>query len=392
MPALKIKTPDGVEEIALITAGTGDGLRIRCGGTTYDISLVATDHVLASPIRFMHHSLDVVALSRVGISCVELQETMTVTNDDEWQERDLHTLFGVPKGAVVQIILINLSEASDNIPGARMKGSVLDETWQLTKANDGGCMMSIFVQTDVDGKIEIYNSYSTNVAFRLIEYLTGCTFTRVPREDMLSGDGAWEDEDVFTNFSIPKSRVLSVAIQNIEDDTSWWGGVRANGSAITRLIKVIHRTGDVGMGTAGCMLVQVDSNGIVEVYREDGSIQLYLQGYFSSNVQFTEAFSDAGGTTSGAWTDRDLDAVGAPNDAIATMHLLNARLDGGLYAGVRKDGSALDRREDIRESETMAQTGYMALVVTGSSNATIEIYEQSYTLTAVIYSGYLSDV
>jgi hypothetical protein len=123
------------------------------------------------------------------------------------------------------------------------------------------------------------------------------------------------------------------------------------------------------------MTVQVDPNCEIETYADNTDrIRFVLLGYWNGGkyIEKMEAFT----VSSNGWNDKVLTSYGISNGDIVEILMANTCDDAERQAGVRKDGSSLDRKVYLHECEGPGSgADYMTMLVEASdSKATIEVY------------------
>jgi hypothetical protein len=115
-----------------------------------------------------------------------------------WQDYDIYSTLGIPKGSVCQILMLNASGSATAEMGVRTKGSALDRYITMHEAESGGSSsFALDVQVDGNGVIQTYCSTTNSVNFYLLGYLTGVTFTELHQDINVSGtQNAWNNVDL----------------------------------------------------------------------------------------------------------------------------------------------------------------------------------------------------
>ncbi|MGQ9550918.1 MAG: hypothetical protein ACUVUE_00690 [Candidatus Bathycorpusculaceae bacterium] len=192
--------------------------------------------------------------------------------------------------------------------------------------------------------------------------------------------GTWEVTGL-GSYGVPANSVAIIQIyQDEESNVKRDAGVRAVGSSLNRYIPM-HEA-EAGGVVIVSMMVQVDSNQNIEVYSEtiaENTISFRVIGYFTG-VTYTEKFENWNPNYGGVWTIKDLYTdYGVPKGSVAEIFLANADTGNERYLGVRTEGSALDRRVLIHESEGGGRDGVTMCVKTDTSSGRIECYNQGTT-------------
>lgn len=300
-----------------------------------------------------------------------------------WEERNLNTLYGVPKNAVVLLALINEETDSDNSVNAREKGTLDSVGGQLQKAGPGGGMVfTAFCNTDADGIIEIYQGDLANTRIALIGYLIGCTYTYKVAYEEGPDDDTWR----VVGDAAYANRVVCIRLTNSDEENELLAGAREIDSILERKFAVMERE-LAGTAVLGDILVQADESGNFEAYRQDGAgCHVQARGYFSLNVSFTEAMVDEDVGDQVPWGD---ETISAPASSLAQFLITNNYPVDEKWGGIRQNGSALTRRFDLAEAEGMGLVGFGDLVNVDGSQI-IENYVEAGALIDIHYLGHLT--
>jgi len=151
-----------------------------------------------------------------------------------------------------------------------------------------------------------------------------------------TGTATWEDVDLTTNFGGDAGSVEGIIclVKSTSGSPDW--GARNNGSTDT-LLGDVQGTGISWFG------VGVDSNDVVELYREDSNVSFYLIGYMkTSEAEFFTNSVDKSLTTTGSWEDVDVSGDFTDTAQMVFFHAQNA--SGSITNfNVRENGSTDDR-------------------------------------------------
>jgi len=203
--------------------------------------------------------------------------------------------------------------------------------------------------------------------------------------------GSWQVVDLSAGpYFVPARAVLEVAVTNDNAGSEKWGGVRAVGSKLDRRIR-LHEAEDGGVD-AVVMHVQADSSSQIEYYGETKlNIEFVFLGYWTC-VNYVETYGTfALGGGGGSWENARLDTYGVPPNEVTEMVVVNESSSSEVYAGVRTDGSGLDRTLDISEAEGGGMdTSTLLVKAGGDDKATIEVYADSPTNIDFYVMGYWS--
>ena len=124
------------------------------------------------------------------------------------------------------------------------------------------------------------------------------------------------------------------------------------------------------------MFVNADSSSTIQAYAEDdGSIDFYLAGYWSTSPgTYTETFNGIGSPSSDAtWDDVDLSSYGVPADAVVENVISNQQGNRENEMGFRQTDSSLARYLDLCQAQGGGgDLGRMHTIADGSS--TVSFY------------------
>lgn len=315
--------------------------------------------------------------------------------DASWEDYDIFTNLSVPKGAVAEILIGNKADATENEGGVRTDGSGLARKVDIMKAEDGGlALVCMLVQVDSStGLIELYAEVDADIEFRCVGYFTGCTFTEAFNTFQTVGGAAWEDKGLFTDYGTPKGSACQVIAGNNQNAINLNMGVRTDGSALLRQYS-IREAEDGGESLVSFIVKSDATTGKIEVYDVVGAMgNFHYVGYFDDGVGFTEAWDllddPVGGD--GVWSDDDLTDDGAPDNAIVSIHIGHDDEDAETECGVRSKNSALDRKYEFHETETVVGRIGTCITVNADANAVVEIYCEDVSESFFYYAGYFSD-
>ena len=164
--------------------------------------------------------------------------------------------------------------------------------------------------------------------------------------------GAWTDVDL-TSYGILANQVVEIGLRNSSTSTARSAGVRTKGSSIDRRL-TLRAAATTGWDTT-VMQVKVDANKKIQAYAANTTdVHIILLGVWD-NGDYTEKFQTLTIGTTGAWTDSAaLSAYGVSANQI--VEILAANTSTTAYvAGVRGNGSALDRKLTLRTSASSAR-------------------------------------
>jgi len=312
-------------------------------------------------------------------SYVESYQTWSATSADTWESKDLSGApFNVPANAVVEVAVRNSDGSNAMWGGARAVGSSLDRQLQLHKAESGGWdVLVIHVQANAGSRIEHYADVTSEIQFILLGYWTNGTYVETFQSFKAGADGSWQEHNLGT-YGVGAGEIAEIVMVNGRHSLEREVGVRANGSALDRIVD-IHKA-ESGGGDVATMFVEADAtaNATVEVYAEDNSdVDFYLVGYWSTPPgSYTELFTDTGSpSTDSTWQDRDLTSLGIPGNAVVEITLGNMWPGEEDNMGVRQNGSTLSRLLDLHEAEG-GGGDFARMHVCTDAGSTIELYHE----------------
>jgi len=213
----------------------------------------------------------------------------------------------------------------------------------------------------------------------------GCYGERFTTWSATSAD-TWQTQ----TLSVPANAVVEVAVRNSRVDTERYGGVRAVGSSLERRF-LLSEAEDGGVTTL-IMHAQTNSSSQIQHYSDvTAEVTFALLGYWicGTYVERFDTFTAGANTT---WTDKNLCSYGVGPGHVAEIVLSNDDTGNEREAGVRTNGSSLQRRLNIVESEGGGvATGTMFVEADTSTGSTIEVYAQDDTDVDFYLVGYWSE-
>ena len=127
--------------------------------------------------------------------------------------------------------------------------------------------------------------------------------------------------------------------------------MRAVGSSLERRF-LLHEAEAGGVDVV-VMQVQTDGSSQIEHYAEEtADVSFILLGYWKQCPEYVEAFQTFSATADAAWQDHNLAGYGVGPDQVAEIVMTNTKTDREREAGVRTNGSSLQRRFDLAEAES----------------------------------------
>ena len=183
----------------------------------------------------------------------------------------------------------------------------------------------------------------------------------------------WEPVDL-SGFGVPANAVVEVAVLNADDGKQQWGGARAMGSTLDRRFQ-LHEPESGGVD-AITLHVQADAAGRIEHYSsKTGDVTFVLLGYWTG-ATYVERFDSFKAGASASWRDVSLTGFGVGADQVAEIAAVNDNTGSERYAGLRRNGSGLDRRLALHEAES-GGIDAGAIWVATDAGATIEAFAES---------------
>jgi hypothetical protein len=185
----------------------------------------------------------------------------------------------------------------------------------------------------------------------------------------------WETVDLsVAPFNVPANAVVEIAMNNKDTGAELYGGVRSVGSTVDRRHQ-IHEAEPQGEDHV-TMHVQANSSSQIQHYAEDTTnVTFTLLGYWTSGT-YVDVYEDFDANSEGSWADFDLSGFGVGAGDVAEIAMSNNNNGTEMSAGVRADGSSLDRRLDIHEGEAGGDDFVTMHVVASGANARIEAYAE----------------
>ncbi|KKS89720.1 MAG: hypothetical protein UV65_C0029G0007 [Parcubacteria group bacterium GW2011_GWF2_43_11] len=332
----------------------------------------------------------------------ELFQTLAAPGSDvTWTDSNLSG-YGVGANDIAEIVLANGATAAQNLFGARTNGSSVFRATALPEAeNTGRATARMHVEADASSIIEIYHEdvSDTVYEFKLVGYWSAGDYT----EDYsfaCNARGAWTDMDLSV-LGVPANAVVEMAVGNRYFNDEQVGGVRANGSSLTRSMDISEAEGangtaaDAGNGINYMVMhAQTDANSIVECYAENpDTVDFEVLGYWSCSAGncYTERFDTLNAAGAAAWEDENLSSFGVGDGDVVEVLAENSAAAAASYAGIRTDGSSLERRFDITEAEPGGDRLLTMNAVAVGANAVIDIYEEVIANTSFRLVGYWAD-
>lgn len=204
----------------------------------------------------------------------------------------------------------------------------------------------------------------------------------------VSSTSTWETKDL-SGYDVPASAVAIIQIYNDGSGLTPNAGVRVVGSSLDRFIEMHEAEG--GGKVVLSMCVQVDSGQDIQCYSEDNTETTFrVIGYFTG-VTYTELleYFAATGQTDPAWKDKDLLTLySIPANRVVEFFCTHTNEGGQQWTGVRRNGSALERRFEIHEQEGGGRDG-ITMFVKSDGSGIVENYDYATNRVYWIF-GYFS--
>jgi hypothetical protein len=207
---------------------------------------------------------------------------------------------------------------------------------------------------------------------------------------MLANNAVWTTVNLGgAPYNVPANAVVEVAILNTKSDKARYGGLRATGSALDRILK-LHQAKNGGV-EAVVMHAQTSGSSSLECKAENATeIQFVLLGYWDLGV-YVERFDSFSAGTSDVWFARSLAPYGVGSGQVAEFVIENLKLNAEYQGGVRSCGSGVERRLTLHEAEEGGVDALSMLVKADDTvSAKIEVYAESPTNIRFNLTGYWS--
>ncbi len=209
-----------------------------------------------------------------------------------------------------------------------------------------------------------------------------------------SSSDTWETQDLSgAPYNVPANAVVEVAIRNERFNIERWGGVRAVGSSLERRF-LLQEDGATAAADIVVMHVQADASSQIQHYADTTSdFSFALLGYWTSGT-YVEAWHTFTAGSDNFWQDVDLRTYGVGPAHAAEIVMTNdhnSATPGNHLAGVRTNGSSLDRRIDLQNPESGGvDCGTMFVKADATANATVEVNAGDDTYIDFYLVGYWS--
>lgn len=227
------------------------------------------------------------------------------------------------------------------------------------------------------------------MAFRhYVETFTGWV---CPNDD---DDDQWIAHNL-SQYGVPPSVVVEIAISCPHNVVSLWAGVRKTNSNLDRRIFIEESEG------AGehlyTVLVQADASGYIEYYAHhydssfpsDVAPNFYIVGWWVG-CNYVEKFENFAPTAPSGWESYALNQYGTSGNQIVDITMLNDSPDTGHEMGVRVSGSAIERKVRIKEAEAGGKTCLTLLTLASGDTGAVDLYTGSITECLFYLMGYFT--
>ena len=207
-------------------------------------------------------------------------------------------------------------------------------------------------------------------------------------------DDQWLAHDL-SQYGVPPSAVVEIAIGNPRNNLEYWAGVRATNSSIDRRIQIAEAE-NFGEHLY-TVFVQADVDGSIEYYSDnfDASFpgvvapNFWVVGYWVG-CEYVEKFETFAASSPSSWEGYALDTYGVSGGQVVDVSMYNTAVDTGLYLGIRTSGSSIDRRFAIKEAEAGGKVLSSLLTTTSGSTAAVDIYTENTTSGSFHLMGYFT--
>jgi hypothetical protein len=291
-------------------------------------------------------------------------------NSYEGKAKQVHkvtSVLGKNKNNGLDMIWTDVSETHAHIRRGKARDSVGTEVWveDMNLLPDGTFIFTLPLDFIKNAVYPIRQAVGVDPAYTQ-------TWTSWQSDGYGGADGVWHDYDIFTALSVPKGAVVSVVLSNSTTGTENRLGIRTDGSALNRRV-TLHEA--EGGGQTHCRMFATvhATTGLIECYHSDVSDAdyFYLSGYWQ-NVTFTERFTPFQPSSYADWVNSTL---GAGCESKVTHIIMEnwGVQDVAKIGGVRANGSALERKILIHESESGGSTA-LDLLVKADASGIIEVY------------------
>jgi len=314
-----------------------------------------------------------------------------------WEEVDL-TSRNVPNNCVAEILIDYDGDSEDYeaSAGVRELGSSLERRYRIQPQYSADNMLTMLVNVDSDGKIEIYDNHDiahvSTCKFKVIGYFTGATYTETHIIlDTDSTPPGWKTDDLYTDHSIPKGSVIEVLMGVDDNDSHLQVGLREYGQTGRQYYL---NDGSYPLGARWIRVFETtdSTDGKIDTYVEGGDGRLRCIGYWDQTVSHVVKKQELSASSPASWEDKNLNGYSVPTDSIGNFVCINKDTNDVEIGGAREDGSSWSRIKqiDIATLDTNTYVGAYSLCarILGASS-TVEIYSGDTSDCTIILDGYL---
>jgi len=265
------------------------------------------------------------------------------------------------EGVVLDILIRNQYATGSLVGGLRENGSSLERSFRIHESanttNDFE-FVSLHVPLDTEGKLGTYSNHSTLMGFNILGYWVGAKYTCL-MDTFKAGESSGWTRKALDTYGVPPGKIAEIVIAHSGQSLPCSGGVRAEGSSISRLIDIgslIHNYGATFEGaTYNTMQVRTSNDdAAIEVYTgDDYWMDFIVVGYWDSPpgnyTELNQVITPPTGTS--AFNDTSLASTSIPaSDATAEMIVASTYPSDYNQLGVRASGSAVSRYQRCGET------------------------------------------
>ena len=327
------------------------------------------------------------------VSYTEIFDSFVPANTG-WQDYDIFTNNGIPKGAIVEILMTNGTTNAGRDIGVRTDGSALDRYITIHESEDDGENgYNALVKVDAStGLIEIYCSATTGVTFYILGYFEGVDYTELfallpastPQQN-------WNEIDL-TGYGVANNSVVQILMPC--NQINWYNdmGVREVGSALVRYIRT-HEC-EPSPYSAYTNYVKANAEAKIEYYNRyiyyvdpGDPTEFFVLGYFGSGMDYQELWSLKDITVDATWQEFDLTAELDEDGRVVNVCIFNTETSSENTIGVRGGDSVLNRYYLEHEAESYGITG-SCFTARSNSSGIIDLYSSDNVNETAYLAGY----
>ena len=218
-------------------------------------------------------------------SYIEKWNNFQAGDSSSWNKKSLSG-YGVPSGAVAEVLVYNENQERQFRGGVRTSDSTAQRLFNLHEAESGGldtATMLVKAGSDSLATIQVYSEAEGDVDFYLMGYwdISPGVFTESFTE-LVNQPGAgniWQDVDL-TALGVPADAVVSIALANGQTTAESQLGVRRKGSGLDRTLN-LHEA-ESGGDDLGSMHANADSASTIQLFDQNTSQnhRFYLMGWW----------------------------------------------------------------------------------------------------------------